>query len=105
MPRTPVTEEEKMLVRSQIHPGKDQSTPARTIANEVNLRSDRTDIRVRSIISALIEEDGIAIGSWSGGYYIIANDAELAETIEGIRVRIRGMQRRLKQIQQNFKEA
>jgi hypothetical protein len=101
MPRKHVSEREKELVLSQLRVGKATSVPARVIANEMNLRSDRTDVLVRSIISELIE-DGNAIGSWKRGYYIIETEDELEEVIEGIMVRIRGMQRRIKKIRANF---
>lgn len=88
-------------VLGQLFKGKAHSMPARVIADNTDLRSDRTDILVRSIISMLIK-DGHAIGSWTNGYYLIETKEELEETLEGIRVRIRGMQRRMKEIRANF---
>lgn len=102
MPRKPVDEISKTLVLGQLGWGKKFSISAREIADAVNLRSDRTDVRVRSAISALIE-DGQPIGSWAGGYYLIETQEELEEVIEQIRVRIRGMQWRIKAIKKNFK--
>jgi hypothetical protein len=102
MPRNPVKPEEKTLVRALLKRGKKNALSARKIANETNLRSDRTDVRVRSIISSLIEEDEIAIGSFAKGYYIISNDEELAEVLDGLQVRIEGMARRRACIRQNY---
>lgn len=101
MPRGSISDEDKELVLSQLKGGKANSISARNIANAVNLRSDRTDVRIRTVISELIE-DGQAIGSWDGGYYLIDTEAELEETFEGIRVRVRGMQQRLDAIARNY---
>lgn len=103
MPRgKPVTEDEKELVLNQLALGKEDSISAREIANNTNLRSDRTDLLVRSIISALIE-DGQPIGSWSGGYYLVETEEELNEVIDQIQQRIRGMQWRIRALRANFR--
>jgi hypothetical protein len=104
MPRKPVDEADKELVIGQIALGKGHSVSARVIANATNLRLDRTDVKVRSIISALIE-DGQPIGSCSDGYYLIETEEELAEVVEQIQVRIRGMQWRIRTVRKNFREA
>ena len=105
MPRKQgITDEEKNLVLQSIAVGKANSISAREIADHTNMRSDRTDVRIRSIISSLIE-DGHPIGSWAGGYYILETEEELQEVLEGIRVRIRGMQQRLASVEENFRLA
>lgn len=102
MPRNPVPQEDKRLVRRLLKRGKANAVSARKLANETNLRSDRTDIHIRSVISALIAEDGMALGSCSRGYYIISTDEELTEVRDGLRARIRGMVLRRSRISRNY---
>jgi hypothetical protein len=104
MPRKNVSEVDKDLVLRQLRRGKQNAVTARGVAIETNLLSDRTDIHVRSVISELIV-DGHAIGSYSGGFYLIDTEDELAEVIEGIQTRVRGMQARIRRIRANFRGA
>lgn len=102
MPKAPVSEEDMDLILNMLERGKHNSKSARYLANEANLRSDKTDIHIRSIISALIE-DGWPIGSWSGGFFIISSVAELREVVDGLKARSSGILERMNKVMDNFR--
>lgn len=100
-------EEERLQeIRSILlkHKGKQNAIPSNKIAKIVGIPEDDTVATTRSLITKLIKNSYLPIGSSENGYYLMQSEEELNEVMQDLNGRILGIYDRMNKLINNFNE-
>lgn len=100
-------EEERLQQIREIlmqHKGKQSAIPSNKIAKMIGIREDDTVATTRSLITKLIKNSYLPIGSSESGYYIMQTEDELNEVMHDLNGRILGIYDRINKLICNFNE-
>ena len=86
------------------HKGKAKAIPSNKIAKMLEIPENDTVATTRSLITKLIKNTCLPIGSSENGYYIMETEEELNDVIRDLNGRILGIYDRTNRLISNFNE-
>ena len=86
------------------HKGKQNAIPSSKIAKMLGIPENDTVATTRGLITKLIKNTCLPIGSSENGYYIMETEEELNEVIQDLNGRILGIYDRTNRLISNFNE-